>query len=86
YILFEQGGPKEDLFMIAFQPQGVSVWEGAEVVHLQAEETKLEYSSRSLKIFSRILDFIHIINLLNRLYHRRERCQSEYPRLMLAAD
>nr|GEV81833.1 hypothetical protein [Tanacetum cinerariifolium] len=35
--------------------QGVSVWEGAEVVHLQAEEIKLEYSSRSPKIFSRIL-------------------------------
>nr|GEW91247.1 retrotransposable element Tf2 [Tanacetum cinerariifolium] len=44
YILFEQGGPKEDLCMIAYQPQGVSVWEGAEAVLLQAEETKLEYS------------------------------------------
>nr|GEZ84139.1 integrase, catalytic region, zinc finger, CCHC-type, peptidase aspartic, catalytic [Tanacetum cinerariifolium] len=44
YTLIEQGGPKEDLCMIAFQPQGVFVWEGAEVVHLQAEETKLEYS------------------------------------------
>nr|GEZ28444.1 putative reverse transcriptase domain-containing protein [Tanacetum cinerariifolium] len=44
YILFEQGDPKEDLCMIAFQPQGVSVWEGAEVVHLQAEETKLKCS------------------------------------------
>nr|GEU37783.1 hypothetical protein [Tanacetum cinerariifolium] len=43
YILFEQGGPKEDLCMIAFYPQGVSVWERAEAVHLQAEETKLEY-------------------------------------------
>nr|GEU45795.1 integrase, catalytic region, zinc finger, CCHC-type, peptidase aspartic, catalytic [Tanacetum cinerariifolium] len=43
FILIEQGGPKEDLCMIAFQPQGVSVWEGAEAVHLQAEETKLEY-------------------------------------------
>nr|GFB47409.1 hypothetical protein [Tanacetum cinerariifolium] len=30
--------------MIAFQPQGVSVWEGVEAVHLQAGETKLEYS------------------------------------------
>nr|GEZ04181.1 V-type proton ATPase subunit a1-like [Tanacetum cinerariifolium] len=58
YILIEQEGPKEDLCMIAFQPQGVSVWEGAEAVHLQAEETKMEYSSRSPKIFSRILDFI----------------------------
>nr|GEX27941.1 hypothetical protein [Tanacetum cinerariifolium] len=61
YILIEQGSPKEDLCMIAFQPQRVSVWEGAEAVLLQAEETKLEYSSRSLKIFSRILDFIRII-------------------------
>nr|GEW82732.1 hypothetical protein [Tanacetum cinerariifolium] len=60
YILFEQGCPKEDLCIIAYQPQGVSVWEGAEAVHLQAEETKLEYSSRSLKIFSRILDFIQL--------------------------
>nr|GEV60200.1 hypothetical protein [Tanacetum cinerariifolium] len=41
YILFEQGGPKEDLCMIAYQPQGVSVWEGAKAVDLQAEETKL---------------------------------------------
>nr|GEY27955.1 pyrophosphatase [Tanacetum cinerariifolium] len=40
YTLIEQGGPKEDLCMIAFQPQGVSVWEGAEAIHLQAEETK----------------------------------------------
>nr|GEY29201.1 retrovirus-related Pol polyprotein from transposon TNT 1-94 [Tanacetum cinerariifolium] len=38
---------------------GMAVWEGAKAVHLQAEETKLEYSSRSPKIFSRILDFIH---------------------------
>nr|GEX01804.1 retrovirus-related Pol polyprotein from transposon 412 family [Tanacetum cinerariifolium] len=30
--------------MIAYQPQRVSVWEGAEAVHLHAEETKLEYS------------------------------------------
>nr|GEV58547.1 formin-like protein 1 [Tanacetum cinerariifolium] len=30
--------------MNAYQPQGVSVWEGAEAVYLQAEETKLEYS------------------------------------------
>nr|GEY13718.1 hypothetical protein [Tanacetum cinerariifolium] len=40
--------------------KGVSVREGAEAVHLQAEETKLEYSSRSPKIFSRILDYILI--------------------------
>nr|GEX31253.1 hypothetical protein [Tanacetum cinerariifolium] len=58
YILIEQVGPKEDLCMNAYQPQEVSVWEGAEVVLLQAKETKLEYSSRSPKIFSRILDFI----------------------------
>nr|GEV78562.1 hypothetical protein [Tanacetum cinerariifolium] len=44
YILIEQEGPKEDLCMIAYQPQGVSVWEGAEAVYLQAKETKLEYS------------------------------------------
>nr|GEV68578.1 hypothetical protein [Tanacetum cinerariifolium] len=44
YTLIEQGGPKEDLCMIAYHPQGMSVWEGAEAVHLQAEETKLEYS------------------------------------------
>nr|GEY41323.1 reverse transcriptase domain-containing protein [Tanacetum cinerariifolium] len=61
YILFEQGGPKEDLCMKSYLPQGVSVWEGAEAVHLQAEETKLEYSSRSPKIFSRILDFFRIV-------------------------
>nr|GEV71433.1 hypothetical protein [Tanacetum cinerariifolium] len=42
--------------------EGVSVWERAEAVHLQAEETKLEYSSRSPKIFSRILDFIRIVS------------------------
>nr|GEZ24576.1 hypothetical protein [Tanacetum cinerariifolium]GEZ33183.1 hypothetical protein [Tanacetum cinerariifolium] len=41
YTLIEQGSPKEDLCMIAFQPQGVSIWEGAEALHLQAEETKL---------------------------------------------
>nr|GEX36315.1 hypothetical protein [Tanacetum cinerariifolium] len=49
YILIEQGSPKEDLCMIAFQPQGVSVWEGAEAVLLQAEETKLEYSKDKKK-------------------------------------
>nr|GEU73285.1 hypothetical protein [Tanacetum cinerariifolium] len=50
YILNEKGGPKEDECIMSYQSQGVSVWEGAEVVHLQAE-----YSSRSSKIFSRIL-------------------------------
>nr|GEX66767.1 reverse transcriptase domain-containing protein [Tanacetum cinerariifolium] len=40
---------------------GVSVWEGAEAVHLQAKEIKLEYSSRSPKIFLRILDCIRNI-------------------------
>nr|GEU63799.1 hypothetical protein [Tanacetum cinerariifolium] len=44
YILIEQGGPYEDEYMNSYLPQGVSVWEGAEAVHLQAEETKLEYS------------------------------------------
>nr|GEU84502.1 retrovirus-related Pol polyprotein from transposon TNT 1-94 [Tanacetum cinerariifolium] len=50
YILFEQGGPKEDLCMIAFQPQGVSIWEGAESVHLQAEETKLKQVSPAIAV------------------------------------
>nr|GFD34570.1 hypothetical protein [Tanacetum cinerariifolium] len=37
----------------------MSVWEGAEdFIRLQAKEIKLKYSSRSPKIFSRILDFI----------------------------
>nr|GEW85487.1 hypothetical protein [Tanacetum cinerariifolium] len=60
YILFEQGGPKEDLCMIAFQPQGVSVWDGAEVVHLQAEETKLKYSKKTEHntVFHQIVDFL----------------------------
>nr|GEZ89563.1 ribonuclease H-like domain, reverse transcriptase, RNA-dependent DNA polymerase [Tanacetum cinerariifolium] len=49
-ILFEQGGPKEDLCMIDFQPQGVSIWEGAEAVHLQAEETKLESLELDVRI------------------------------------
>nr|GEU30882.1 copia protein [Tanacetum cinerariifolium] len=60
YILNEKGGPKEDECIMSYQSQGVSVWEGAEVVHLQAEEIKLEYSSRSPKIFSRILDCMEI--------------------------
>nr|GEV03580.1 hypothetical protein [Tanacetum cinerariifolium] len=54
YILIEQGGLKEDLCMIAFQPQGVSVWEGAEAVLLQAKEIKLEYS-RNIVINSRVM-------------------------------
>nr|GEU66124.1 hypothetical protein [Tanacetum cinerariifolium] len=51
YILNEKGGPKEDECIMSYQSQGVSVWEGAKVIHLQAE-----YSSRSPKIFSRILE------------------------------
>nr|GEU36256.1 hypothetical protein [Tanacetum cinerariifolium] len=57
--LQQASGPKEDLCKKSYLPQEVSVWEGAEAVHLQAEETKPEYSSRSPKIFSRILDIIH---------------------------
>nr|GEV56622.1 putative reverse transcriptase domain-containing protein [Tanacetum cinerariifolium] len=36
YILNEKGGPKEDACIMSYQSQWVSVWEGAEVVHLQA--------------------------------------------------
>nr|GEU70252.1 hypothetical protein [Tanacetum cinerariifolium] len=36
YILNKKGGLKEDECMMSYQSQGVSVWEGAEVVHLQA--------------------------------------------------
>nr|GEV85057.1 hypothetical protein [Tanacetum cinerariifolium] len=36
YILNEKGGPKEDECIMSYQYQWVSVWEGAEVVHLQA--------------------------------------------------
>nr|GEV69429.1 hypothetical protein [Tanacetum cinerariifolium] len=35
YILNEKGGLKEDACIMSYQSQGVSVWEGAEVVHLQ---------------------------------------------------
>nr|GEV40580.1 hypothetical protein [Tanacetum cinerariifolium] len=35
-ILNEKGGPKEDQCIMSYPSQGVSVWEGAEVVHLQA--------------------------------------------------
>nr|GEX44483.1 hypothetical protein [Tanacetum cinerariifolium] len=62
YILNEKGGPKEDACIMSYQSQGVSVWEGAEVFHIQAE-----YSSRSSKIFSRIL-YYHF------LFACRERC------------
>nr|GFC41316.1 hypothetical protein [Tanacetum cinerariifolium] len=34
--LNEKGGPKEDECIMSYQSQGLSVWEGAEVVHLQA--------------------------------------------------
>nr|GEZ32636.1 hypothetical protein [Tanacetum cinerariifolium] len=57
YILNEKGGPKEDACIMSYQSQGVSVWEGAKVVHLQ-----LEYSSRSPKIFSRIMNLIPLDN------------------------
>nr|GEU96672.1 putative ribonuclease H-like domain-containing protein [Tanacetum cinerariifolium] len=69
YIIFEQGGPKEDLCMIAYQPQGVSVWEGAEAIHLQAEETKLEYSrkiitnSRETPSWREIVSLIVLVKL-----------------------
>nr|GEY26135.1 hypothetical protein [Tanacetum cinerariifolium] len=59
YILNEKGGPKEDLCIMYYQSQRVSVWEGVEVVHIQAE-----YSSRSPKIFSRILYCMSIIFFL----------------------
>nr|GEV69681.1 hypothetical protein [Tanacetum cinerariifolium] len=59
YILNEKRVPKEDECIMSIQSQGVSVWEGAEVVHLQAE-----YSSRSSKIFSRILYYMSIIFFL----------------------
>nr|GEW58480.1 hypothetical protein [Tanacetum cinerariifolium] len=36
YILNEKGGPKEDECIMYYLSHGVSVWEGAEVVHLQA--------------------------------------------------
>nr|GEU40286.1 hypothetical protein [Tanacetum cinerariifolium] len=36
YILNEKGGPKEDECIMSYQSQRVSIWEGAEVVHLQA--------------------------------------------------
>nr|GEY04750.1 hypothetical protein [Tanacetum cinerariifolium] len=65
YILNEKGGPKEDACIMSYQSQGVSVWEGAEVVIY-----KMEYSSRSPKIFSRILYCMSIIFL----FACRERC------------
>nr|GEY25716.1 hypothetical protein [Tanacetum cinerariifolium] len=36
YIFNEKGSPKEDECIMSYQSQGVSVWEGAEVIHLQA--------------------------------------------------
>nr|GEU37682.1 hypothetical protein [Tanacetum cinerariifolium] len=38
YILNEKGGPKEDMCIMSYQSQGVSVWEGAKVIHLQAND------------------------------------------------
>nr|GEZ15406.1 hypothetical protein [Tanacetum cinerariifolium] len=81
FTLFEQGGPKEDLCMISFQPQGVSVWEGAEAVHLQAEEIKLEYSSRSLKLFSRILDFIRFVIIFSLFLLTKDLHTADYTQL-----
>nr|GEZ07129.1 uncharacterized mitochondrial protein AtMg00810-like [Tanacetum cinerariifolium] len=36
YIVNEKRGPKEDECIMSYQSQGVAVWLGAEVVHLQA--------------------------------------------------
>nr|GEW45112.1 hypothetical protein [Tanacetum cinerariifolium] len=54
YILNEKGGPKEDECIMSYQSQGVSVWEGSEVVHLQDKEkvfviTALKNDLRKLK-------------------------------------
>nr|GEV19957.1 ribonuclease H-like domain-containing protein [Tanacetum cinerariifolium] len=65
YILNEKGGPKEDECMMSYQSQGVSVWEGAEVVHLQSG------------VFKRIAQDI-LKNIELHVYHFifacRERC------------
>nr|GEV11338.1 reverse transcriptase domain-containing protein [Tanacetum cinerariifolium] len=72
YNLNEKGGSKEDECIMSYQSQGVSVLEGAEVfVHLQAKEINLEYSSRSPKIFSRILDCMFIFFFI---FACREHC------------
>nr|GEX42649.1 hypothetical protein [Tanacetum cinerariifolium] len=46
YTFIEQGSPKEDLCMIAYLSQGVSVWEGAEevqnIIHIKAEWRKMK--------------------------------------------
>nr|GEY12556.1 putative zinc finger, CCHC-type [Tanacetum cinerariifolium] len=71
YILIEQGGPKEDLRMKFYLPQEVSVWERAEVVRLQAEETKLEYSrnivtnSRETPSWREIVSLTVLVKLLS---------------------
>nr|GEU85303.1 hypothetical protein [Tanacetum cinerariifolium] len=41
--IFSQGRSKRRLVHEVLSASGGAVWEGAEVVHLQAEETKLEY-------------------------------------------
>nr|GEY20217.1 alpha/beta hydrolases superfamily protein [Tanacetum cinerariifolium] len=76
YILNEKGGPKDDECIMFYQSQGVSVWEGAKVVHLQAEEIKLEYSSRSPKIFSRILDSMKSLALKAKKESSDEECST----------
>nr|GEZ27817.1 hypothetical protein [Tanacetum cinerariifolium] len=82
YTLIEQGGPKEDLCMIAFQPQGVSVMEGAEAVHLQAEETKLEYSRNIVTNSRETPSWREIVSLNNMGTHddEAELSRSKRPR------
>nr|GEZ58601.1 hypothetical protein [Tanacetum cinerariifolium] len=65
YILNEKGGPKEDVCIMSYQSQGVSVWEGAEVVYLQAGVFK--------KIAQDILKNI-VLNVYHFLFACRERC------------
>nr|GEV89069.1 hypothetical protein [Tanacetum cinerariifolium] len=48
YILNEKGGPKEDESIMSYQSQRVSVWEGAEVVHLQAKRNKVDLDTMTI--------------------------------------
>nr|GEY19706.1 reverse transcriptase domain-containing protein [Tanacetum cinerariifolium] len=65
----------------AFQPQGVSVWEGAEAVHLQAEETKLEYSrnivsnSRETPSWREIVSLTALVKLTSLDYDLKKRAK-----------